>query len=113
MQKSVPTNTKPCTITVGIQAYRPQTVMRFQVLDNNKPDTYFLNHSGNILNGHFFGQNFDGYREFDLYMPQSPELALINIFNVNNGNLKETADKSFEITKWEKKDSVISEITNC
>jgi hypothetical protein len=106
VQKQVPTNTKPCTITVGIQIYRPEAVMRFQVFDNNKPQTYYLNHLGQIFNGYVNGMPFDGYREFDLYLPQSPDLANINIFNVNNGNLADGADNSFKIVKWEKKEKV-------
>lgn len=88
MQLFVPTNKVPVSIILGIKTNKPETIaIRFQ--DNRKPNTYFVKRRPKV----------NGYREFELNLPQTPVGGILTVFNEEVGNKPEGMDESFEIEK--------------
>lgn len=90
---SIPSNTLPFTLVVGIKTKSPEFI-NVVAIDNNQPDTIYINRNGEI----------NGYREFELKFPQTPNLMALSIANRKYGNSNNGQDKSFQITKFEVKE---------
>lgn len=90
MQFRYPTNKLPHTVVVGISTSGPQK-FRFEALDPQKPNTYYINHVGHV----------NGYREFELRFPTAPDNIILNIYNTATGNYTEDQDPTFRLTKFE------------
>jgi hypothetical protein len=87
-----PTNKVPFTLVVGVKTKSPQQI-KVEASDGNKPATYYVNRKGDVT----------GYREFELKFPQSPNTAVLNIYNLANGNFPNDEDGSFQITRFDVK----------
>jgi len=90
MQLYLPLNKVPLTLIVGVRTKQKMNI-KIEIKDNKKPDTYYVNR----------GAKVNGYREFNLPMPQSPKGAIFTMYNVANGNLPVNKDTSFVIEKFE------------
>lgn len=90
---SIPSNTLPFSLVVGIQTKSPEYI-NVVAIDNNQPDVVYINRNGEIA----------GYREFELSFPQTPNLMALSIANRKYGNSNDGKDKSFKITKFEVKE---------
>lgn len=87
-----PTNKHPFTLVIGVKSEAPINLV-LDAHDDRKPSTYYIRRKGTV----------DGYREFELKFPQSPNTTVVNIYNAKNGNQPEGKDKTFVITKFEVK----------
>lgn len=78
---------KSVMLLVNIKAKRPVR-MRISVRDSKKPNTFYTNRWCNV----------HGDKTYYIRMPQSPELALVDIYNERVGNVPEGQDRSFTCT---------------
>lgn len=90
MHFSFPLNSVPCQIVIGVQTNRPQEI-KIQASDSVKPYTFFQNRTANV----------DGYREFQIKLPQAPKNLALSIWNSRNGNYPGSQDPTFIIPKIE------------
>lgn len=90
MQFVYPTNKHAFALVIGVKSEAP-IKMIVEAKDDRKPATYYIRRKGDV----------DGYREFELKFPQSPNTTVVSIYNVKNGNIPEGEDKTFIITKFE------------
>ena len=89
MRTLVATNKVPVSIVLGIRTKQPETIVII-ISSVRKPNTNYIYRVSKV----------DGYREFNLNMPQSPNGAVVTIFNPKYGNLKANQDPSFRIEKF-------------
>jgi len=90
---SIPSNTLPFTIVVGVNTNSPE-YLNVIAFDKDKPETIYINRNGEI----------NGYREFELAFPITPNQMVLSITNRKNNNPNSNQDKSFEIKKFEVKE---------
>lgn len=90
---SIPSNTLPFTIVVGINTNSTESI-NVIAFDKDKPETIYINRNGEI----------NGYREFELAFPITPNQMVLSITNRKNDNPNSNQDKSFEIKKFEVKE---------
>lgn len=84
-------NKKSVMLLVKINTRKP-TRMRISVRDSKKPNTFYTNRKCEV----------NGEKTYYLRLPQSPDLAIVDIFNERVGNVPEGQDKSFTCTLLEK-----------
>lgn len=89
MQLLIATNQVPITLVVGIRTKTP-TQLVINVSSIKKRNTSYFNRVTVV----------DGYREFDLQLPQSPRGARITIYNPEVGNVKPNQDPTFSVEKF-------------
>ena len=89
MQLLLATNKVPFTLVLGITTQQPESMV-IHINDYKKQHTVYIHIEATV----------NGYREFNLNLPQSPTACLITILNKKNGNQPNNVDKSFEITKF-------------
>lgn len=89
MIKPIKTNKRPITIKVGVKTASPQMI-RIVASDLDKQNTFptFYENRKGIVNG---------YREFEIKMPQSPTNTLLTIYNQANGLKRNGEDRSFKV----------------
>jgi len=90
MRLLLATNRVPISIVLGIKTNTPATIV-INISSIRKKNTTYINRVETI----------NGYREFNLNLPQSPDGAVVTIFNPAYGNLKANQDPSFKIDKFE------------
>jgi len=81
-------NRKECTLLIKVRTRKPEKIV-LQVRDARKPHTFYTNR-WNVVNGKAI---------FFVRLPQSPDLAIINIFNKANGNRPKGEDNTFKVAK--------------
>lgn len=93
MTFNIPSNTLPFTLILGIET-KSNEYLNIVAVDKSKSDTIYINRNGDV----------NGYREFELNFPQTPNLMLLSITNRKNGNIGNQQDSSFQIRKFEVKE---------
>ena len=85
------TGRRPLTIKITVRSHKPEKMI-IQVHDADKPNTLFENRYQTIV----FNPKKKRYEDmFFIKMPQSPENAIISVFNSVNGN--KIKDGSFDV----------------
>jgi len=79
---------KALTLMIEVATAKPEKI-QVVVKDINKPDTKYTDRYSTI----------DGVQQFYVRMPISPYEALVSVYNVANGNLKQGEDPSFKVVK--------------
>jgi hypothetical protein len=89
MIKPIKTNKRPLTIKIGVQTSSPQLI-RVVASDLDKQKTYptFYENRKGVVNG---------FREFEIKLPQSPTNTLLTVFNAANGLKRNGEDRSFKV----------------
>lgn len=98
MIKTIKTNKKPLTIKFGVRTSSPQMI-RIVASDLDKQrefPTYYENRK-DIVNG---------YKEFEVKMPQSPTNTMLAVYNVANGLRRNGEDRSFKVVNGKMADLV-------
>lgn len=86
MRLQFDSNRKPLTLKLLLKVQGQQEIM-VSVSDPIKPFTYYFKSSGIIV----------GTQSFFVSLPLTPEKAVIDVYNVKNGNLPYGEDKSFSL----------------
>lgn len=86
MKTLYPTDNKELTLKIKVRTDKPEKIV-LKVKDAKKPYTCYTDRYSTI----------NGESTFFVRMPQSPQMALIELYNEANGNLKTGQDKSFKI----------------
>lgn len=100
MIKPIKTNKRPITIKFGVRTSSPQMI-RIVASDLDKQNefpTYYENRK-DIVNG---------YKEFEVKMPQSPKNVLLSVYNVANGLRRNGEDRTFKVVNGK-----ISNLVTC
>ena len=92
MRLAIPINKVPVTFLLGVKTTAPQLI-RIVAKDAKKPNSYYYYRKGMV----------NGYREFDLKMPQTPAILALEAFNMKNGLLPEGEDNSYQVVSLEAK----------
>jgi hypothetical protein len=89
MNFTLPCNSIPFSISLGLKTLKPEHIS-IVALNGYNQATRYLSRGGEV----------NGYREFELQFPQSPNTMLLNVFNSKLGNAPSDEDKTFEITNF-------------
>lgn len=82
-------------LAVRVKTRSPENIA-LQVYDHRKPNTFYTRRSGTVAPKN--GQK-EGQRLFYVRMPQSPDKAIVKVFNTKVGNKPKGIDKSFRVAE--------------
>lgn len=87
-QLGILTNKVPISLVLGIRTSEPEIIV-INVSDKKKKNTVYINQFSRV----------DGYREFNLNLPLSPQAAVITVYNANSRGASDR-NSSFRIEKF-------------